>query len=436
MNATFVQAVRDKGIVGAGGAGFPTYVKLQKPVKRLLINGAECEPLLHKDKELLKNFGQTILEGMVQVRDCLQAEEAVLGIKGKYTEVIALLTPLLPSGIRIHPLEDYYPAGDEFCLVYEITGDIIPPGGLPLHVGAVVMNVETILNIMDPQPVVAKYLTVACAVNEPKTIRVPIGITVREAIDFTGGASVDDYAVISGGAMMGRLIDDLDTPITKTTGGLLVFPQHHSLLAKYRQDFDTINKIGRSSCDQCFHCTELCPRYLLGHPIEPHRAMRSLGFSHDKVSHVLGTQFCCECNLCTLLACPEALDPKNVCTQNKQMMRENNLTYPDPIPERDVHSMRNGRKTPVSRLIRKLDLHTFVNKGPLSTDHYTPSKVTLPFRQHVGAPAQPVVSVGAKVRIGDIVANVSQDQLGVPIHASIDGTVSAITDTCIEIARG
>ena len=365
MDDNFIRLIREKGIVGAGGAGFPSYVKLQKPVEKLIINGAECEPLLHKDKELLKKFGVDILRGIATIREHLQAEEAILGIKGKYHDVIDTLTPLLPPKVRIHPLDDFYPAGDEFCLVYETTGRIIAPGGLPISVGVVVMNVETILNIVQNGPVIAKYLTVAGAVKEPKTIRVPLGITLREAIDFAGGVSVEPFCVISGGVMMGRLVNDLNAPVTKTTGGLIVLPENHSLISKYKRDYTAISRIGRSACDQCYHCTELCPRYLLGHPIEPHRAMRSLGFSEDKLSHVLGTQFCCECNLCSLLSCPECLDPKNVCSENKRWMRDNKISYPQPVPNRGVHSMREGRKTPVSRLMGKLDLRRFTNKGPL-----------------------------------------------------------------------
>lgn len=436
MNTTRIQDIREKGIVGAGGAGFPTYVKLQKPARQLLLNGAECEPLLHKDKELLKKFGKTIVEGMAILRNHLEAEEAVIGIKEKYCEVIDLLEPILPSGVRIHRLEDYYPAGDEFCLVYEITGKVIPPGGLPLHVGVVVMNVETVLNFMMDGPVVSKYLTVAGHVNEPRTIHVPLGVTVREAIDLCGGACSEPYAVISGGVMMGRVVEDVESPITKTTGGLIVLPDSHSLIATYRQEYPAINRIGRSACDQCFHCTELCPRYLLGHPIEPHIAMRALVFSHDKLNHVYGSQFCCECNLCTLLACPECLDPKNVCVQNKTLLKEQNLSYPEPIPERDVHGMRDGRKTPLSRLIQKLDLHHFVNKGPLLEEKPVPAKVRIPLQQHIGAPAVSTVAEGDRVKIGDQIGRVEETQLGVPIHASMDGVVKSVTNQYIEIAKG
>ena len=198
-----IESVRRNGIVGAGGAGFPTYAKLKSPVEILIINGAECEPLLHKDKELLKKFGARIVEGVARVREYVGAREAVLGIKEKYGEIIEELTRILPERMRIHPLGDFYPAGDEFILVYEVTGKVIPRGGLPLHVGALVMNVETVLNIVLDQPVVDKYLTVGGAVQNPATLQVPLGITVREAINACGGPTVEPFRVLAGGVMMG-----------------------------------------------------------------------------------------------------------------------------------------------------------------------------------------------------------------------------------------
>ncbi len=431
----FIERIRQNGIVGCGGAGFPTYAKLKSPIRYLLINGAECEPLLHKDKEILKNFSGALVEGMARIKEYLQAEEAVLGIKEKYTDVIEILQPKLQSGMRIHPLGDFYPAGDEFVLVYETTGQVIPRGGLPLHVGAVVMNVETLLNVAEDRPVTSKFLTIAGAVNDPKTVRVPIGISFREAIELCGGASVEPYAVLTGGVMMGRLAQDLGAPVTKTTGGLLVFPVDHPLILKYQRNFKEINLIGKSACDQCSFCTELCPRYLLGHPIEPHIAMRSLVFNHETAPPVMGTLFCCECNLCTMIACPESLDPKNVCLQHKQRMRAEKIPYPEDIPHRPVHGMFDGRRTPISRLIAMLGLKQFVNKGPLTEIDIDPQEVTIPLRSHIGAAASPAVSVGDSVCVGDEIAAIDPDALCVPIHASIDGVVAAVTDTDITIKK-
>ncbi|MGC9329098.1 MAG: 4Fe-4S dicluster domain-containing protein [Candidatus Hinthialibacter sp.] len=434
-NAAFIDRIRAHGVVGSGGAGFPTYAKLKTSVKTLIINGAECEPLLHKDKELLKHYSDEFLEGMAQIQAHLGAEESILGIKGKYTEVIDILTPKLRGGMRIHRLGDFYPAGDEFVLVYETTGKVIPRGGLPLHVDCVVMNVETVLNVAHDRPVTTKFLTVAGAVNDPKTVEVPIGASYRSVIEASGGAQIEPYAVLVGGAMMGRLAASLDDPVTKTTGGLLVFPEDHPLIMRYRRTEAEVRLIGKSACDQCTFCTELCPRYLLGHPIEPHKSMRGLVFSHDKLPQVIGSMYCCECNLCTLISCPEDLDPKNVCVYYKRDMREQKIAYPEDIPDRPVHSMREGRQVPISRLITKLGLQQYVNKGPLTEIQTSCDSVAIALRQHVGAPAKPTASAGDRVRKGDVIGQVEENQLGAPIHSSIDGVVREVTEKYILIDR-
>ncbi len=433
QQSSWIDTIQANGVVGAGGAGFPTYAKLKAQVEYILLNGAECEPLLHKDKELMKRFPDEIVDGLKRVRECLGANEAVLGVKDKYHDVIEMFDARCDENMRVHHLPDAYPAGDEFVLVYEGTGRVIPPGGLPLHVGCVVMNVETILNIVHDKPVTTKYLTVAGAVNEPKTVEVPVGVTIREVVDACGGATVEPYAVLTGGAMMGKLPASLDEPITKTTGGILVFPTDHPLIHKYQRTETAIKVIGKSACDQCSFCTELCPRYLLGHPIEPHKAMRALGFSHEKLNLIGGSMFCCECNICSLIACPEDLDPKNVCVMNKVELREMKFKYPEDAPTRDVHGMREGRQTPISRLIQKLGLSEFTNTGPLVDINMKPQSVTLPLSQHIGAPAQAVVNPGDRVSVGDVVGQVDGDQLGCPIHASIDGTVRDVSNSQIII---
>ena len=124
-----IERIEEHGIVGAGGAGFPTAVKLRSPVPLLLVNAAECEPLLHKDKELLRCHPDEVLRGLRAAMQLVRAREGVLGIKEKYADVIRALEPGLPPDIRVFALKDTYPAGDEFILVHEVTGRVIPPGG-------------------------------------------------------------------------------------------------------------------------------------------------------------------------------------------------------------------------------------------------------------------------------------------------------------------
>jgi len=411
------------GVVGAGGAGFPTATKLRIQAELFIVNAAECEPLLHKDKELLKHESQAMLRGLREAMERVGAAEAVIGIKGKHTGIVRALEPQLPRGVRLFPLSDTYPAGDEVVLVHDVTGRVVPPGGLPRDVGAVVANVETLVNVGRGRPVTHKYLTVAGAVREPVTLRVPVGLAVGEAVAAAGGATVPAPALLVGGVMMARLAASPDEPVTKTTAGVVVLPSTHPLVARYRAEPEQIRRVGRSACDQCRFCTEMCPRYLLGHPIEPHRAMQSLGFTGPRDPLIAGTLYCCECNLCSLYACPEDLDPKSVCVQAKPLARERGLVFVGRPEGVRPHPLASARRVRTARLARKLGLGTFRDTGPLREDGLSPRQVVLPLRQHVGAPALPVVRPGERVREGDVVAVPPQGALGARIHASIDGVV-------------
>ncbi|MBI1368277.1 MAG: hypothetical protein GC162_06450 [Planctomycetes bacterium] len=429
--ATLIEQVEQWGVVGAGGAGFPTHVKLKAQAKTIILNGAECEPLLHKDKELMKAYGKEVIDGLEQARQQVGAEEAIVGIKGKYTDVIEAMQAILPPQHRIAALSDSYPAGDEFILVYDTTGKIIQPGGIPLHVGCVVINVETAMNIARAKPVTRKYLTVAGAVHHPVTIGIPIGATFAEAIELAGGATVSDPVVLVGGAMMGKYSEDLTTPITKTTGGLIVLGRDHPLVARYTKTWKQVETIGASGCDQCYFCTFYCPRYLLGHPIEPHLAMRSLQFNMAGEVNVIGTEFCCECNLCTMMSCPEDLYPAQVCGENKHRILASGNRWKTEAEEHRPELHLDNRRVPIARLILKLGLSQFTNKGPLHDNGFMPKRIVLPLKQHAGPPAEPIVKVGDRVSEGDVIARPAPGKLGAPIHASITGKVTAVSDKVI-----
>jgi Na+-translocating ferredoxin:NAD+ oxidoreductase RnfC subunit len=425
-----IDRIEQLGIVGAGGGGFPTAAKLKTRVSLVIANAAECEPLLHKDKELLHHFSAPFLRGMRTAMELVGAHEGAIGIKEKYHEIIEALERDAPPEIRVVPLPDVYPAGDEFILVHLITGRVIPPGGLPKDVDAVVANVETLMNIGLDQPVTHKYLTVAGAVATPVTLRVPVGITIGEVIEAAGGATVDHAGVLLGGVMMAKPAASLDEPVTKTTGGIVVLPTTHSLIQRHNAPWLHVQRIGRSACDQCRFCTEFCPRYLLGHPIQPHRAMQSLGFSTG-ADAMVATLYCCECNLCTMYACPEDLDPKTVCVQAKPLARERDLTFKGDPASITPHPLAEFRRVPMRRLIAKLGLTEFNNSGPLIDHVFAPNKVKLPLKQHAGAPSVAVVKSGDKVKVGDLLAAPQQGNLGARIHASIDGVATVTSDAVV-----
>jgi len=442
MTHITLQDVAEAGVVGAGGAGFPTHVKLSGKVDSLLLNAAECEPLLHKDKEVLREFADAVIEGMDAGMKLGGAQRGIVGVKEKYSDVIDLLKNKLPQNMDVAALRDTYPAGDEFILVFDVLGRVIPPGGIPLHVGAVVINVETALNVARAaeNTVTEKYLSIAGAVAQPVTLRVPIGVTLEQCVAAAGGPSVPDPNFMVGGVMMGYLEENRQALVDKTTGGVIVLPGNHVVIRRRRQDWRQITRIGRSACDQCSFCTELCPRWLLGHPIEPHAAMRSLGFNLMGETNVVGTQFCCECNLCSLYSCPEDLDPKNVCTQNKRRLAEEKKRWDNPPfnPRRPELHMAN-RKAPMARLMNKLGLRQFRNVGPLNHTLLAADKVGIKLKQHIGAPCESAVSVGDRVKKGQMVGRPpvvnGKSALGAPVHASIDGVVTAIADGIVWIEK-
>ena len=236
--------IEELGIIGAGGGGFPTAVKFKTQASIFIANGAECEPLLHKDKELMHHHSGPFLRGMQMAMQLVGANEGVIGVKEKYLDIIAALEAEAPAGIRVVALPDCYPAGDEFILVHMVTGRVIPPGGLPKDVDTAVANVETLMNIGLDRPVTHKFLTIAGAVAEPVTLRVPVGITIGEVIEAAGGTTVADFGVLLGGVMMAKPAADLNVPVTKTTGGIVVLPAEHALIRGTMRPGFTSRRLG------------------------------------------------------------------------------------------------------------------------------------------------------------------------------------------------
>lgn len=276
------ERVRAAGVVGAGGAGFPTHIKLQARVDTVLVNAAECEPMLKVDQQLMAQQADRLIRGLGYAMTATGAREGIIALKAKYAPAITALTPRLPEWARLHILPDVYPAGDEVLTIWLATGRRVPPAALPVSVGVVVNNVQTVLNIAraveQGYPVTRRTLTVNGAVARPLTLAVPLGISLREVLDLAGGATVDEPGFINGGPMMGSLITSLETPVTKTTGGLLVLPGNHPLIQRRRQDERTLLAIARTVCEQCRLCTDLCPRHLIGHELSPHLLVRAVNY--------------------------------------------------------------------------------------------------------------------------------------------------------------
>ena len=429
------EMVKKAGVVGAGGAGFPTHVKLDAQVDTVIVNGAECEPLLRVDQELMEKETARFLNGLEFVREATGAKELIIALKSKYKSVISTLEKDIKKhkGFTIFQLGDYYPAGDEQQMVYDVTGKIVPEGGIPLMAGVVVINVETVINIdnaIKDIPITDKYLTISGAVEKPLTILLPVGTKIKEILPLAG-LSIDDYTLIDGGPMMGKVVTP-DDVVTKTTKGILVLPSNHSIIINKTIPISSSIKRGMSVCCQCRACTDVCPRYLLGHSIEPHKIMRAISYGLDSDSETITkAMLCCECGACDTWGCSMGLSPKNINIEIKKQLQKGNYKNTHKNSPEQTHLMREYRKIPVKRLIKRLGISEYNLAAPISEEKYIPEMIELPLKQHIGAPAQGIVKPGEIVQRGQIIAEIPEKSLGARIHASITGTIRSVGESII-----
>ena len=408
--------ILEAGVVGAGGAGFPTNIKANSKVEFILANGAECEPLLHKDFEIMVNHAPKIVDGMKLMSESTQAEKGYFGVKTKNADAIDAIKPHLEgSKIELSFLGDFYPSGDEYELVYHATKRLIPPKGLPLDVGCVVNNVETYYNVSNAAkgiPVTEKFICVAGAIKNPSSFFVPVGTKFRDILEFVGGSTTSEYGIFVSGMMMGKLTFDLDEVISKTTAGLIILPKDHYLISRMNRPQESMNRIGKSACDQCSYCTEFCPRYLLGYDVQPHKVMRSLAFT--KTGAKVWNQYadlCCSCGLCSLYACPEDLYPREACDQGKDYLKENSIVFEQTKPLK-VHPIKEGRRVPIKQLMKRLNVLNYDKPTPYVNNFPIPNNVKIMLKQHVGAPATSIVKEGQTVEKGDMIAKIDEGKLG------------------------
>ena len=436
MRDDIINKVRDAGVVGAGGAGFPTHVKLTATVKRVLVNGASCEPLLSSDPYLMEKNPELLMRGLNLAMACTHAERGTICIKNKHPKVIEILKKTAGKGefkkIDIFELEDFYPAGDEHVLVYEVVNRVVPEGGIPLDVGVVVSNVESLINVAraveDEQPVIERYLTITGEVKNHMIIKVPIGTSIGRIIDLAGGVTINDYKVVLGGPMMGQVTDNLSTPVTKTTSGIIVLPVNHNVVVGKITDPDRLLRLTQIACCQCMRCTDTCPRNLLGHALEPHMIMRNLrlGVTNPLMEDAL---LCSECGICEKYACPMLVSPREVNRQIKAALLKNGHKRERKKDQFIPSSFMKMRKIPSKRLVQKLQLERYDTHPGFFTGDVVVKEVDIPLHQHIGAPALAVVKPGDRVKKGDLIARIPEKKLGATVHASIDGIVSSIGET-------
>lgn len=302
----FIAAIRKSGIVGLGGAGFPTYAKLNVPdgkIDTVVVNGAECEPYITSDTQTMLREPDDVIAGLGAVMKYIGVPKAVIGVEKNKPECIAKLrASIKDENISVKPLPAVYPQGGEKVLVLNTTGRIIPEGKLPLDVGVIVINCTTLAAISKylktGMPLTQKCVTIdGPAIAEPKNVIAPVGTSVKDLIDFCGGFKSEPKKMFLGGPMMGIPIADIDTPITKQTNAVISL------------DEAAAKKPDISECIKCGKCASVCP--LLLTPFEIGIALK---LKKPEELEKLKVNLCMECGCCSF-----------ICPAHRELVQQNKL---------------------------------------------------------------------------------------------------------------
>ncbi len=292
-----ISKVAQAGIVGLGGATFPSHVKLSVPKGKkceyFIINGVECEPYLTSDHRLMLEKSEEIMVGIQIIMKALNVSKAIIGIENNKPDAIEKMTQLANSypGVTVEALKVQYPQGGEKQLIKAVINREVPSGGLPIDVGCVVHNVGTIIAIYEAvqknKPLFQSVVTVTGkSVKKPSNFLVRVGTPIRDLIEAAGGLPEDTGKIINGGPMMGKAVYSLDVPVAKGTSAVLILPQ------------DEVKRRPMSSCIRCAKCVSACPMGL-----EPYLLMVAAEMENWERTEAENVMDCIECGSCSY-TCP------------------------------------------------------------------------------------------------------------------------------------
>lgn len=305
---SFIAAVKNSGVVGLGGAGFPSFVKLNvkdlSKIDAVVINAAECEPYITSDTRTMIDKGEYVFAGIEAIKKYMGVKRFIIGIENNKRKAIEKMNELAEKtdGVEVHVLPSIYPQGGEKVLVYNTVKKVIPRGGLPLDVGVIVINVTTLAFIAEYLekgiPLVEKCITVdGSAVKEPKNVIAPIGTSIRDLLEGAGGTDGTPAKVLYGGPMMGIAVPSLDEPVLKNTNAIIAMDEKDAAPMKM------------TPCISCGACLSHCPLRL-----EPREIFRAYNNNSPEDLERLCVDLCMECGCCSF-----------VCPANRPLVQTNKL---------------------------------------------------------------------------------------------------------------
>jgi Na+-translocating ferredoxin:NAD+ oxidoreductase RnfC subunit len=433
--------IKNAGVVGAGGAGFPTHIKLNTKAKIIIANGIECEPLIQTDQTLISLYSKQIIQSLHIIMQITQANKGIIALKKKYSSSIKAIENEINEfdHIELKLVDDYYPMGDEQTLIYNTLNKVIPEGSIPGNYGIIVQNICTLFNIyqaFNNIPVTEKYITITGEVEKPQIIKTIIGTPIIEILKKIH-LETEEYAIIANGPIMGNIIDPKYTTVTKTLSSLIILPKSHILIRKRSEKLKKSIKLAKSLCIQCNDCTTKCPRNALGHQIKPNILMKKISFGDDFIDdNFTDAYLCCECGICSYYACPMELKPHEVIKHIKQILFQKSLKIKsNPMNSKISHFYKN-RLIPSENIIRKLNLLKYYQKSvSINNSIIIPNKVKIFLQQHKGSLAKPIVKEGAFIKKDQLIADIKANKLGAKIHSPISGKVIRVSKIYIEIEK-
>jgi len=437
-NVEFKESVKIAGIVGAGGAGFPSFAKIADGVDTVLINGAECETLLYTDYTLLRDELRKVVEGVDYVVENTTAHRGLLCLKEHTAKKLGFSDgEKLSEHTTVKFLPNVYPMGDEISLIHEATGRSVKAGNLPISLGVIVYNVETVFNIREAVrhriAVTHKWLTIGGNTPKKIVVRVPVGTYVKDLFARFGIEVPKGNAVLDGGPAMGRIINVNRATVTKTTKSLLILPEKLPIIQSKQTSLETHLRRGSSACCQCTRCTDLCPRNQLGYPLEPHKLVRVANGSDMVDPKVYATAtMCCGCGICEHAACCQGISPRAMIFKLKDDLAKAKVRYvsDETIAPRDT---RPYRMISSERWKEIIGVSEYDKEAKFAGD-FEADRVEIAMAGHIGVPSVPCVEVGRYVALGEKIADAAEG-LSLPQYASISGVCVFADKTKIIIER-
>ena len=410
---------------------------MDKNIHTIILNCAQYEPIVHIQELLLQKYTREIIRTFAKIGKTFNADNIIIAAGKKDTELIECLEDVVCDypALSFKVYDGAYPAGDEYVLTYELTGQVISADSSPIEEGIAIFNVESVYNmyrnVNEGVQETHKWVSILGEVEKPVTLRVPVGVNIGDIVKEAGKITCENPVYILGGPMSGK-IGNKYSRIDKSTDAVIILPEDHQVVYNKKTNSSIEIKRASSSCCNCMRCTDLCPRNLLGHPVDPHAFIRAASYKDmGNVDTYLNTMFCSSCGLCEMYSCIQGISPRLLLTEYKNGLKENGITK-HKASMKEVDSERKYRKISIKRLTSRLGLTRYDRVTLLKEYDMSGVSIRISLNDYELEPAVSLVKENDIVTKGQLIAEYKDGEHR-PIYSGIDGKVTEVAENYIFI---